>query len=113
MRVPPLPAVRPLNEALAAHATAAMTSMWCAYLFMLLALSPLAWPGVEAVVSYVSQSVIQLVALPLIMVGTAVMSRAQDARAAEDHAALMEELSDVREILADVRVIMEAVAKDG
>ena len=87
--------------------------MWCAYLFMLLALSPLAWPGVEAVVSYVSQSVIQLVALPLIMVGTAVMSRAQDARAAEDHAALMEELSDVREILADVRVIMEAVAKDG
>ena len=78
-----------------------MMTMWCAYLFFIWAVVPLFIPGLQEFVSYVSQSVIQLVALPLIMVGSCVLSRAQDIRAAEDHAALMEELNAVRTLLTE------------
>lgn len=100
-----------LNDAVAAHTTSAMMTMWCVYAFFVLAVLPAFWPGAENLVQYVSQSVIQLVALPLIMVGSSVLNRASEQRAAEDHAALMEELADIREILDDVRTIKASLGR--
>jgi hypothetical protein len=47
--------------------------------------------------------VIQLVALPLIMVGQDIASRSTEKRAAEDHAMLMEELAILKEMHAEMK----------
>lgn len=88
-----------VNEWIAGHATRAMMTMWCVYAFFALAVVPAFFPAAENIVQYISQSVIQLVALPLIMVGGSVLSRAQESRASQDHEALMEVLADVRNLV--------------
>jgi hypothetical protein len=55
---------------------------------------------------------IQLVALPALMVGSALLNKAQDDRALEDHRALVEILSDVREELADIKLRTAGIARD-
>jgi hypothetical protein len=48
--------------------TNSLSTMECAWLFFLWSLLPLRFPQMQNVVQYVSQSVIQLVALSLVMV---------------------------------------------
>lgn len=92
------------NSWLALRITNAVGSMWCAYLFAAIAL--VSFP--EAInaylqgdniiaVSWLSQSFIQLVLLPVILVGQRVISEAQDARAETDH--------DVLTALHDINVV--------
>jgi hypothetical protein len=83
------------NDALAVGITKAVGSMWAAYLFVLIALVSLpqalhAFLSGDTVtgVSWVSQSFIQLVLLPVILVGQRVIAAAQDARAETDHETL-------------------------
>src|SRR5579859_226874 len=70
------------NEWLAARITATVSTMWCAYAFVLLALS--GFPGLHATttqyVQWFSQTFLQLVFLPVLAVGTAVLSRASERR---------------------------------
>jgi hypothetical protein len=73
-----------LNERIAFVLTSAVGTMWCAYIFALLAL--LVVPeavrgGLLAFVQWVSQTFIQLVMLSVIMVGQNIMGRAADKRA--------------------------------
>jgi len=69
--------------------------MWAAYLFMIIALVslPQAWNafmhGDTVIgVSWLSQSFLQLVLLPIIIVGQNIISASQDARAEADHITL-------------------------
>lgn len=71
----------------------------CVFLFSLV---PAVVPQWQNTLLYISNC-IQLVALPALMVGNAVLSRGADRRAAEDHQALLEILGDVREELADLK----------
>jgi hypothetical protein len=75
--------------------TKAVGTMWAAYLFVLIALVslPQAWAAFAqgdtvTGITWLSQSFLQLVLLPIIIVGQNVISAAQDARAEADHETL-------------------------
>lgn len=85
-------AVGRLNSRIAVLITNAVGTMWAAYAFTLLALVSLP-AAIDAfnsgqiivAVSWLSQSFLQLVLLPIIIVGQNVISTAQDKRAEHDH----------------------------
>ena len=80
------------NRRLALRITTSVGSMWCAYAFTLLALISL--PAAIAngspivIVGWIAQTFLQLVLLPIIIVGQNVQAAASDARAEADHATL-------------------------
>jgi len=83
------------NDRLALVVTNSVGSMWAAYLFVLISLVSFpqalhAFLSGDAVtgISWLSQSFLQLVLLPILLVGQRVISDAQDARAETDHETL-------------------------
>ena len=80
------------NSWLAATITRAVGTMWAAYLFALIAfislpqaLAAFARGDTLSGVTWLSQSFLQLVLLPVVIVGQNVASAVQDARAEADH----------------------------
>jgi hypothetical protein len=72
------------NAKFAVLITRLVGTMWCAYLFgviALLGLSPALKPGGEGIIAWIAQTFLQLVLLSVIMVGQTVQSLAADARA--------------------------------
>ena len=87
------------NGWLAASITKGVGSMWCAYAFAALALISLPdaiHQGVFALVSWISQTFLQLVLLSIIMVGQRVLASASDKQALQTYqdAEAMLELTD-------------------
>jgi hypothetical protein len=83
------------NSQVAVLITKAVGTMWAAYLFCLIALVsfPQAFDALlrgdrVTAISWLSQSFLQLVLLPIIIVGQNVISASQDARAEADHETL-------------------------
>ena len=82
-----------INTRLALGITKRVGSMWCAYLFALLALISL--PAAIGshdpiiIVAWIAQTFLQLVLLPIIIVGQNVQAAASDARAESDHKTLV------------------------
>ena len=75
--------VEGLNAKLAVLITTLVGTMWCAYLFTviaLLGLGPALKPGGEGLIAWIAQTFLQLVLLSVIMVGQNVQSAAADAR---------------------------------
>jgi hypothetical protein len=88
-------AVGQFNSRLAVLVTKSVGTMWAAYLFILIAFVslPQAWNAFVhgdtfTGISWLSQSFLQLVLLPIIIVGQNVISASQDARAEADHLTL-------------------------
>jgi len=81
------------NTWLAVHVTRTVGTMWVAYLFALLALislpAAIATHDTIVIVAWVAQTFLQLVLLPIIIVGQNVIQLANDARAEADHKTLM------------------------
>ncbi len=72
------------NAKFALLVTRLVGTMWCAYLFgviALLGLKPALAPGGEGIVAWIAQTFLQLVLLSVIMVGQNVQSIASDKRA--------------------------------
>ncbi len=82
-----------INTRLAVGITKVVGSMWCAYLFALLALIslPAAIHSGDPIiiVGWIAQTFLQLVLLPIIIVGQNVQAAADDARAESDHKTLL------------------------
>jgi hypothetical protein len=80
------------NAWLAVRITKVVGTMYCAYLFSLIALvalpSAIQQGSPTVLVNWVSSNFLQLVLLPIIIVGQNVISTAQDARAEADHETL-------------------------
>jgi hypothetical protein len=83
------------NSRLAVGITRAVGTMWAAYLFVLIslvsfpqALQAFLHGDTVTGITWLSQSFLQLVLLPIIIVGQNVISASQDARAEADHATL-------------------------
>ena len=80
------------NAAIAVRITRIVGTMYCAYVFTLIAL--VALPAAiqqgspTVLVNWLSSNFLQLVLLPIIIVGQNVISTAQDARAEADHETL-------------------------
>jgi hypothetical protein len=90
------------NEWLAVKITRHVATMECAYAFAALALMALPQAihdarteGALPLVTWASQSFIQLVLLSIIMVGQDIQSRRSEERAEQDHAALCQILADL------------------
>ena len=96
-----------LNTRLAVGITKVVGSMWCAYAFTVLALISL--PAVISshnpliIVGWIAQTFLQLVLLPIIIVGQNVQAAASDARAESDHQTLLA----IHSLTADVHEISE------
>jgi hypothetical protein len=94
-----------INTRLAVGITKIVGSMWCAYLFTLLAIISL--PAAISshnpiiIVAWIAQTFLQLVLLPIIIVGQNVQAAASDARAESDHKTLIA----IHTLTADVHEI--------
>jgi hypothetical protein len=116
-------AIGRFNTRLAVAITKSIGTMWAAYLFALIALVSLpaalvAFLNGDTVtgITWLSQSFLQLVLLPIIIVGQNVISASQDARAEADHETLTAlHTINVRqlEILEQQQKILELLQQDG
>lgn len=114
-------AIGRFNDRLAVVITKSVGTMWAAYLFALISLVSLpqaltAFLSGDRVtgVSWLSQSFLQLVLLPIIMVGQNLISASQDARAEADHVTLTAlHTINVRQlrILEDQQKILELLGQ--
>lgn len=81
------------NTVLAVLITKIVGSMWCAYIFAALALislpAAIASRDALVIVAWIAQTFLQLVLLPIIIVGQNVQAEASDERAQHDHDTLM------------------------
>ncbi len=81
------------NTRLAVKITKVVGSMWCAYAFVLLTLISLPAAIMSGspiiIVGWIAQTFLQLVLLPIIIVGQNVQAAASDARAESDHETLV------------------------
>ena len=96
------------NALLAVAITKRVGTMWTAYLFAALALisfpAAIASRDVIVIVAWIAQTFLQLVLLPIIIVGQNVIQAANDARAEADH----ETLTAVHRLTVEVHAINEA-----
>jgi hypothetical protein len=96
------------NTWLAVRITRTVGSMWIAYLFACIALislpAALRSGDVIVIVSWVAQTFLQLVLLPIIIVGQNVIQAANDARAEADH----DTLTAIHRLTIEVHAINEA-----
>jgi hypothetical protein len=90
-----------INEVLATRITILVGTMWAFYAFVIFGLTPLVWPAYETQILYWS-NFLQLVFLPVITVGTAIMSRRSEARAASDHETIRKEFAILKKTHAEL-----------
>lgn len=112
-----------MNTRLAVGITRSVGSMWCAYLFALIALIslPAAINSHDpiVIVGWIAQTFLQLVLLPIIIVGQNVLAAATDARAESDHKTLMAihtltgDVHDLAEQQTQILKILEARSVGG
>jgi len=106
------------NTWLAVKVTNAVGTMWCAYVFALLAIislpAAIASGNPVVLVSWISQTFLQLVLLSIIIVGQNVLAAASDKRAEatyEDADAVLHTALQIQEHLAAQDVEMEKVLR--
>ena len=93
------------NGWIAVLITKAVSTMWCAYLFAILALISLPSAiegGTPTLISWIAQTFLQLVLLSVIMVGQKVSAQASDKQALQtykDTEALLEMQDEVRRLI--------------
>jgi hypothetical protein len=100
-----------INEILAMRITLLVGSIWAFYAFVIFGLTPLLWPQYEEQILYWS-NFLQLIFLPVITVGTAIMSRGTEARAAQDHTAIQREFALLKEMNASMSRALAAIGED-
>lgn len=112
-----------LNAKIGLRITVVVGTMWCAYLFTVVALisAPSAFKTGNSLimVSWVAQTFLQLVLLPIIIVGQNVQAAAADARSQatyDDAAAVLEEAKQIQAHLAaqdeEIEKIMTALTTE-
>ena len=95
-----------LNSFLAVKITTGVGTMWCAYLFAILALISLPDAirgGTPTVISWIAQTFLQLVLLSIVIVGQKVAAEASDKRALDtynDGEAVLHEAIEIQAHLA-------------
>jgi len=106
------------NAWLAVQITSKVGTMWAAYLFALLALvslpAAIASGNTIVIVAWLAQTFLQLVLLPIIIVGQNVQQAANDARAQADHETLtaVHDLTKHIDVLQDQQIqILEVLKK--
>ena len=104
-------AIGRFNTWVAVKVTKSVGSMWCAYVFALIALislpSAIQSGNSIIIIGWIAQTFLQLVLLPIIIVGQNVLAAASDARAEADH----ETLISIHTLTSEVHTIAEQQTK--
>jgi hypothetical protein len=104
-----------LNTAVGLKITVVVGTMWCAYLFTLLALvsapSALTSGNPLVIVGWVAQTFLQLVLLPIIIVGQNVQAASSDRRAQATYDDATMILAEVRQLQAHLLVQDDQLAR--
>lgn len=98
-----------INDILATRITMMVGTIWAFYAFIIFGLTPLMWPEYEEKILYWS-NFLQLVFLPIITVGTALLSRASEARAIEDHRTIKKEFALLQDAHAQLGHSLHEIA---
>ncbi len=105
-----------LNAKVGLKVTLVVGTMWCAYVFMLLALvsapSALKSGNSIIIIAWIAQTFLQLVLLPIIIVGQNIQAAAADARSQatyDDAAAILDEAKQIQEHLAAQDAAIERI----
>jgi len=88
--------VSKINDVLAMRITMVVGSIWAFYAFVIFGLTPVLWPQYETQILYWS-NFLQLIFLPVITVGTAIMNRDSELRAKQDHETIQLEFRMLQE----------------
>jgi len=108
----PLQKVSALNDAIALRSNAIFATMGFFWFCLIFSLIPLKWPGTMPFVQYASSGVLQLIALPLLGVGTILAARSSDKLAKEQHDAVLETVSNMHTLMQEIRQMhVELTAK--
>jgi hypothetical protein len=99
--------VNRINQKIGLRITTSVGTMWCAYLFAILSLislpAAIASQSPIIIVAWIAQTFLQLVLLPIIIVGQNIQAVAADARSTatyEDAGAILEEAKQIQLHLA-------------
>jgi hypothetical protein len=98
----PLEKIAKINDGIAIRSNQIFATMGFFWFCLLFSLIPLKWPSTLAFVQYASSGVLQLVALPLLGVGTVLAARSSDKLAKEQHDAVIETVSDLHAMMAEL-----------
>ena len=101
-KVLPLAKISKLNDQIALRSNQIFATMGFFWFCLAFSLLPLKWPAVMPFVQYASSGVLQLIALPLLGVGTILAARSSDQLAKEQHDAVMETVRDMQIIMAEI-----------
>jgi hypothetical protein len=108
----PLEKVSRLNDTIALRSNQIFATMGFFWFCLIFSLIPLKWPGTMPFVQYASSGVLQLVALPLLGVGTILAARASDKLGKEQHDAVMETVTDMHILMRELHQLhLELAAK--
>jgi hypothetical protein len=91
-----------LNDQIAIRANAIFATMGFFWFCLIFSLLPLKWPASMPFVQYASSGVLQLIALPLIGVGTILAARSSDQLGKEQHDAVMETVESMRKLVGEI-----------
>jgi hypothetical protein len=98
----PLQKVAKFNDSIALRSNQIFATMGFFWFCLVFSLIPLKWPATMPFVQYASSGVLQLVALPLLGVGTVLAARSSDRLAKEQHDAVMETVSDLHDLMEEL-----------
>ncbi len=101
-KILPLEKISKLNDSIALRSNQIFATMGFFWFCLVFSLIPLKWPATMAFVQYASSGVLQLVALPLLGVGTILAARASDKLAKEQHDAVMETVTDMHVLMTEL-----------
>jgi hypothetical protein len=107
--VPKESIITKINDILAMRITVVVGSIWAFYAFVIFGLTPVLWPSYETQILYWS-NFLQLVFLPVITVGTAIMNRDSEKRALEDHKTIRREFDLLKEVSGSHRGALQEIA---
>lgn len=96
------------NQLLAEHVVGIVSTMWCTYAFSILVILPLFNDRLTTIVMFISSSLLQLVLLPIIMVGQKRQGDISEARAQEDHETIMETHAEMIELIRELHVKVDS-----
>jgi len=98
----PLEKVSRLNDTIALRSNQIFATMGFFWFCLIFSLIPLKWPVTMPFVQYASSGVLQLIALPLIGVGTILAARSSDALAKEQHDAVIETVNNLHAMMTEL-----------
>jgi low affinity Fe/Cu permease len=111
--------INEFNRRLAEKITSAVSTMWCAYIFAILALislpAAIKTGDVVIIVGWIAQTFLQLVLLSIIMVGQNVSSAAVEQKINETHEASLGEFElakEARSIASQELAELKAIARE-